>query len=380
MRAAAVALVLIIGAVVLLIFANTLNSWVLGGLIGGLAALLISIPISLFLFTILARRHDEELRALQEVLEEEMAAAGIEGREYAEVYEANAYVLSNEENFYNDPRGRRLSGARSLPAAGQSQASVSAYGTYNQRPGNYPPGSRRPSQALPQARGKGMPTQQLAPDHRLQKHSVHEVNAMRSKYQTAALRAAQREAALESDDIEVVPTHSTAPYKRVSPARSSQPLSEQSTRFKQARPTHQLPPEQQAVNPNSPRRVGDAASGQKGGTRRNVPSGGVYFPGRAPRTDSLRSHQPQTDRLRERYPETEPVYLRSQTGQFIRNPPQLVEQLRDPDMITGSLNNPLVRRAPYMYEDDPLREELAQQIDGGPIMRRSSRFLQHEEE
>jgi len=378
MRAAAVALVLIIGAVVLLIFANTLNSWVLGGLIGGLAALLISIPISLFLFTILARRHDEELRALQEVLEEEMAAAGIEGREYAEVYEANAYVLSNEENFYNDPRGRRLSGARSLPAAGQSQASVSAYGTYNQRPGNYPPGSRRPSQALPQAREKGIPTQQLAPDHRLQKHAVHEVNAMRSKYQTAALRAAQREAALESDDIEVVPTHSTAPYKRISPARSSQPLSEQSTQFKQVRPTHQLPPEQQAVNPNSPRRVGDAASSQKGGTRRNVPSGGVYFPGRAPRTDSLRSREPQTDRLRERYPETEPVYLRSQTGQLIRNP-QLVEQLRDPDMITGSLNNPLVRRAPYMYEDDPLREELAQQIDG-PIMRRSSRFLQNEEE
>ena len=378
MRAAAVALVLIIGAVVLLIFANTLNSWVLGGLIGGLAALLISIPISLFLFTILARRHDEEMWALQEELEEEIAAASIEGRQYAEVYETDAHVLSDEENFYNDPRGRRLSGARSLPAAGQSRASESAYGTYNQRPGNYPPGSKRPSQALPQARGKGIPTQQLAPDHRLQKHSVHEVNAMRSKHQTAALRAAQREAALESDDIEVVPTHSTAPYKRVSPARSSQPLFEQSTQFKQVRPTHQLPPEQQAVNPNSPRRVGDAASGQKGGTRRNVQSGGVYFPGRAPRTDSLRSQQPQTDRLRERYPETEPVYLRSQTGQLIRNP-QLVEQLRNPDMITGSLNNPLVRRAPYMYEDDPLREELAQQIDG-PIMRRSSRFLQNDEE
>lgn len=378
MRAAAVALVLIIGAVVLLIFANTLNSWVLGGLIGGLAALLISIPISLFLFTILARRHDEELWALQEELEE-IAAASIEGRQYAEVYETDAHVLSDEENFYNDPRDRRLSGARSLPAAGQSRASESAYGSYNQRPGNYPPGSKRPSQALPQARGKGIPTQQLAPDHHLQKHSVHEVNAKRSKYQTAALRAAQREAALESnDDIEVVPTHSTAPYKHVSPARSSQPLFEQSTQFKQVRPTHQLPPEQQAVNPNSPRRVGDAASDQKGRAHRNVPSGGVYFPGRAPRTDSLRSHEPQTDRLRERYPETEPVYLRSQTGQLIRNP-QLGEQLRDPDIITGSLNNPLVRRAPYMYEDDPLREELAQQING-PIMRRSSRFLQNDEE
>src|SRR5215472_949416 len=117
MRAAAVALVLIIGAVVLLIFANTLNSWVLGGLIGGLAALLISIPISLFIFTTQARRHDEELQALQEALEEEMAAATIEEREYAEVYEASAYVLSDEEHFYNDPRGRRLSGARGLPAA-----------------------------------------------------------------------------------------------------------------------------------------------------------------------------------------------------------------------------------------------------------------------
>ncbi|HKF39373.1 MAG TPA: hypothetical protein VKB35_20930 [Ktedonobacteraceae bacterium] len=377
MRAAAVALVLIIGAVVLLIFANTLNSWVLGGLIGGLAALLISIPISLFLFTILARRHDEELRALQEQLEEEMAVAGIEGREYAEIYETNAYVLSSEENFSNDPGGRRLSGAHSLPAAGQSQASVSAYGTYNQRPGNYPTGSRRPSQALSQARGKGIPTQQLAPDPHLQKHSVHEVNAMRSKYHTAALRAAQREAALESDDVEVVPPHSTAPYRRVSPEYSSQPLFEQSTQFKQVRPTRQLPPEQHPVNPNSPRRVGDAALGQKGGARRNVPSGGVYFP-RAPRTDSLRSHQPQTDQLREHYPETEPVNLRSQTGQLMRNP-QLVEQLRNPDMITGSLNNPLVRRAPYMYEDDPLREELAQQIDG-PIMRRSSRFLQDKED
>jgi hypothetical protein len=44
-------------------------------------------------------------------------------------------------------------------------------------------------------------------------------------------------------------------------------------------------------------------------------------------------------------------------------------------MMTGNLKTPLVRRAPYLYEDDPLREELAQQIDGGPIVRRSSRYL-----
>jgi len=50
MKAVATALVLIVGAAVVLWYGNTLNSWVLGGLIGGLAALLISIPISLTLF------------------------------------------------------------------------------------------------------------------------------------------------------------------------------------------------------------------------------------------------------------------------------------------------------------------------------------------
>jgi len=63
MRAAAVALVLIVGAAVVLWYGNTLNSWVLGGLIGGLAALLLSIPISLTLFSYLSRRHEEQLQA-----------------------------------------------------------------------------------------------------------------------------------------------------------------------------------------------------------------------------------------------------------------------------------------------------------------------------
>jgi len=86
-----------------------------------------------------------------------------------------------------------------------------------------------------------------------------------------------------------------------------------------------------------------------------------------------------TEHLRGRYPSTEPFRMRPQTGQITRNP-QLGEQPGDPDMITGNLKNPLVRRAPYMYEDDPLREELAQQLDGGPIARRSSLFLPSEDE
>lgn len=59
-KAVPVALVLIAGAAVVLWFGNRLNSWILGGLIGGLASLLLSIPISLTLFSYLARQHDEQ--------------------------------------------------------------------------------------------------------------------------------------------------------------------------------------------------------------------------------------------------------------------------------------------------------------------------------
>lgn len=319
MRAAAVALVLIVGAVVILVFANTLNSWVLGGLIGGLAALLISIPVSLFLFTILARRHDQQ--TLQQELEE-MAYADLDENEYAEVYETDVYLLPDEEEFDNEPGRRRSPDMRALPPAGQSQAST-------QRSGNNAQGYRQPSQALPQALRKGTPTRQLSPDRRQLKRSVHEVNAMRAKFQTAALRAARREAALQYDDVEVVPTHSPAPYKRVPPAR------------------------------------------------RTPSSGEVNLSNKAPRTDSLRLSEPRTDQLRDRYPQTGPIYPDPQTAQPVRDS-QLIEQLRNPGMITGSVKNPMVRRAPYMYEDDSLREELAQQIEG-PIKRRSSLFLQNED-
>jgi hypothetical protein len=327
MRAAAVAIVLIIGAVVILVFANTLNSWVLGGLIGGLAALLISIPISLFIFTFLARRHDQELQAIQQELEE-MTFADMAENEYAGVYETDFYVLPEEDEFYNDPRSRRSSDLRALPAAGQSQASAAVKMGYYERAGNYPHGNRKPTQVLRQGRGKGTPTQNLSTDRRQPRGPRDEVNAMRARHQTAALRAARREAAQEFDDVEIMPTHYTASYRQVLPARSSQPLNEQPTRFKQARPTRVLPPQYQQQT------------------------------ARLPHTDALQMNQPRTDQLREGYPHPQTESLRHpQTGQMVRNP-QLGEQFRNPEVIMGSLKNPLVRRAPYMYEDDPLRSRL----------------------
>src|ERR1700675_461568 len=110
MRFAPVALVLVVGAGVVLWFGNTLNSWVLGGLIGGLAALLISIPISLIIFATLARRQDERLYAQmllrqddddlayneeqrQEYQQYEERADYDEEDEYSRVYDADAYYL-----------------------------------------------------------------------------------------------------------------------------------------------------------------------------------------------------------------------------------------------------------------------------------------------
>src|SRR5574340_1371657 len=142
MRAAAAAIVFILGAAVILVMANSLNSWVVGGLIGGLAALLISIPISVLLFTVLSRRHDLKLQTLHQELSE-MGYVGLDEHGYEEVYEAEAYVLPDDE-YYNQAAPRKISKMHALPAAGQSHASYQA--------------NRRPSQTSPQGRVKGTPT------------------------------------------------------------------------------------------------------------------------------------------------------------------------------------------------------------------------------
>src|SRR5438445_5742725 len=105
MKAVAAALVLIAGAAVVLWYGNTLNSWVLGGLIGGLAALLLSVPISLTLFSYLSRRHEERLKA---EAQEEMSLANLEAYENyletpVEVYDADGHMLtSGEEECQED--------------------------------------------------------------------------------------------------------------------------------------------------------------------------------------------------------------------------------------------------------------------------------------
>jgi hypothetical protein len=207
---------------------------------------------------------------------------------------------------------------------------------------------------------------------------MHEVNAMRSRFQTAALHAARREAQ-QFDDVEVIPTHTQAPNKRVTPGRTSQPLAEQPAPSRQARSSSDLS-QQQIAHSNGSQRTLDATSGQQKSARHTLSSGELQSTNKPPRTDSLHMDDLQSDKFRVRslYPETESLLVNPQTSQMERSP-QLGRPQRNSDMMTGNLKTPLVRRAPYLYEDDPLRQELVQQIDEGPIVRRSSRHLHSED-
>lgn len=146
------------------------------------------------------------------------------------------------------------------------------------------------------------------------------------------------------------------------------------------------------ANQYQQKRVVDATLAQQAKMGQRLPSSGQSSANRTSSTDALRTRQPdpQTDQLRGNYPQTGQMrrqFQTPETGQMVRNPrqqtdqiarnPQVPEQRRNPDVITGSLKTPLLRRAPYMYEDDPLRQELAQQIDA-PAVRRSSRFLEED--
>jgi len=367
MKVAALALVLIVASAVVLIFANTLNSWVLGGLIGGLAALLISIPISLIIFAALARRQDERLYAqmLSQQEEEDLASYQEEQQkyyydedydeydEYGRVYEAEAYYLPDDEDEYEVPRGRRQTEIRSLPAAGQSYASSSARAAAKQRALNNTQNtasfqsSRRPTRELAFDRERNERGRESSTSHQNQQtghqhtaRTPYTTRSLRSQQQAAARRAAQQEATQGSQGSAQL---STGPVRRPTTTRHLPPQSIQFNRSRQ----------------------------QEEGGRKRPSNGGDAHP-----------REMQTDKIRDRslYPTTGQMRFEPETGQITRNR-QVNEQYNGDEATTGNLNlrNPVVRRAPYLYEDDPLREELSQQIDK-PITRRASRYLSFDEE
>jgi len=384
MRVAALALVLIVASAVVLIFANTLNSWVLGGLIGGLAALLISIPISLIIFATLARRQDERLYAQMLLQQEEDLAYDEEGyqREYEErvdydevdeygrVYEAEAYYLPDEEEEYELPRGRRQPEIRSLPAAGQSFASSPAHSTAKLRAANTPQNAqssqmlRRPTRELAYERERGERTQSSTSSRQRQGQQTGHQRTERTPYTTRSLRSQQQAAARRVAQQEAAQGQGSYGSEQISTGPVRRPAT-----------TGHLPPQSIRLNRS---RVQEEASKKRTvdeGRSRMETNRGAKKPSN---TGNARPQEIQTDQLRDRYPTTGPVRLNPETGQITRNR-QMDEQSSEGEASTGNLYNPLVRRAPYLYEDDSLREELSQQIEK-PIIRRASRYLSLNEE
>jgi hypothetical protein len=180
---------------------------------------------------------------------------------------------------------------------------------------------------------------------------------LRSQQQAAARRAARQEA-LQGRNLTGPEQLSTGPIQRPTTTRH-------------------LPP--QSIQYNRPRVQEEAPHRQIGedGWLRPADNRGAR---KSSNTGSVRPQETQTDQLRNRdtYPATGPVRLNPETGQIGRNR-QADEQSGEEEVTTANLFNPLVRRAPYLYEDDPLHEELSRHIEK-PIRRRASRFLSLDDE
>src|SRR5216683_6401986 len=202
MRVAAVAFVLVVGAAVVLAFANTLNSWVLGGLLGGLAAILLSIPVSLAIFTLLTRRQEVRQRAMQaQELEEEAELANAAYESELVVYEAEGYALPFEDELPPEPRSRYLPANRRAPVSGYLplppvEQEVDPYDPYaedeqetlvRRDPRNYPRQPRYPARSLTPRDDEMMPPPPAGSTRRPATRSL-------AQHQSAALRKARQEA------------------------------------------------------------------------------------------------------------------------------------------------------------------------------------------
>ena len=365
-KAVATALVLIAGAAVVLWFGNTSNSWVLGGLIGGFVALLLSIPISLMLFSYLSHHHDEQLRTEAELSQmyeyEEIPARALRGN-----YQVNEYVEAEEEEFWDEeeqyhqqPRQQ----IRSLPQPAPQRMPEQRPSPNRQatsRRGTYAPLPRPGTRNTPAARSKGVGSRRSTTRNlNYPGFPGYEPGSMLRHQRSVALRTARMEKLQQyEDDVEVLPTHISRRQLSVSPARD---FTGQYEQIQRPRSSRQLPPE----TPSEQRRprVVESKPSRHDLPRSLPPEGGSTL------RQSPYLEDSETDNLDDYYPETGP--MRRPTGQMARNP-RLESNLPQTEKPSGSLGRPMIRRAPYTYDDDPIRQELSQQLHP-PRVRRSSRL------
>jgi hypothetical protein len=359
MKAVATALVLIVGAAVVLWYGNMLNSWVVGGLVGGLAALLLSIPLSLVLFSYFARHRDESEQhrddAFDDARFEEDAyfqSAGRRIRGARSTYDGRGVYQVVEEHTsqratWNPYEDDRLAAMRQLPAPSTNRShSARGYTTSPRLPS-------APRNASP-GRSTSHPTR-LLPEYQVLKNNQKSVGTERSQLQAQALRAARLEASqpkpASDQEFESYEYDEVRRYENYYGSERGSAIYREQRFLEEER---LLANEQQAL---SPRRRGRAP-------RRNrrivdstlLPEDGYEgYEEHAGASSTYEEDARSTDRqelpIRERH-----------TDRIVSTPA--------PEKVGRSL----VRRAPYLYEDDPMREEFAQHVRE-PITRRSSRYL-----
>ena len=400
MRTVATALVLIAGAAVILWYGSTLNnSWVLGGLIGGLAALLLSIPISLTLFSHLSRRHDERMELMDQMEEQEEGVMRLArdhdypvlpSRRTYEV-EAEGYTIREEDDWQEEEMERRRSSRRlaAPQAEGQRQnvarqAVNDATGLPAPRSQAYLPAPRQQTQHIQQ----NQPVQQTSELQQPKQGTTQrkDTKVLRStslnnisQHRMEALRMARKEAAQDADDdIEVSSTQFSRQERTGRTRQGSGSLRQSGQELQRTQGTSGS--SRPASNPSRSRKDEASDTTSSKINRRQMyrasdeEDGSFQAPLRRggqqePETDYIDNQVSSRLTPLRRTPQTEQIVRRPRTKDL-----RYDQALPTADDETDDIfvNRPLVRRAPYMYEDDELRQRLAQQIDP-PTVRRSSR-------
>ena len=188
----------------------------------------------------------------------------------------------------------------------------------------------------------------------------YEPDSMLRQHRSAALRAARIEKVQQyEEDEEILPTRVS---RRMPSVRPEQDITGQYEQLPRPRSSRQLP----AETPKTQRRqrVVESKPSRNDLSRSLPPEGGSSARGSAYFND------PETEGLGDYYPETGSI--RRPTGQIARNP-RFDGEVPQTEKPSGSLGRPLIRRAPYTYEDDTIRQELSQNLPP-PKVRRSSRL------
>ncbi|HEY4032810.1 MAG TPA: hypothetical protein VGL94_02470 [Ktedonobacteraceae bacterium] len=358
-KAVATALVLIVGAAVVLWYGNTLNSWVVGGLVGGFGALLLSIPISLVLFSYLSHHYNKHQQ--EEVLADEIASF-VQQSSYSIaqdrlVYNDDEEYFDEDQDFYYEYDDEEL---YENELAVDDEYLLAEHSVREEELLHRMPLARRlpsPSSARFSAASQDPPSQ-LQRDHygadperqpvRRRKSGSRPVKDSSSRsYRTDPSYSRYRSEALHAARMEAV---SRAEYDEeggFSSPRATRRL-EQMQRSGQM-----LPPQNKGGRPPSLHDLTQSSTNNYSQRPQRI-------------VDAL----PLQDRSRRPLSSSDDA---SQTDRFTRYRDPQTEHSMD-EATPDNLRRPLIRRAPYMYDDDLLREEMAQYVER-PAVRRSSRYL-----